>query len=98
MFGPALTSLYSLLGDTMTHIAQPSGVQTSVRGVYAAPGKTVLEGLLIMEPSVRYPTGAWPIVKRGDHIVVGAVTYKVREEPLSLIDGSESHVTLGAVA
>lgn len=89
--------LYSDLGLAMTHIAQPSGVQTSVLGMFGAPGKAVLDGdVVVLDPTVRYPVRAWPAVKRGDRVRIGAKTYAVREKPMALNDGSEEIARLEA--
>ena len=82
--------MYSELGLAMTHIAQPSGVQTSVLGIFGAPGKAVLDGdVVVLDPTVRYPVRQWPAVKRGDRIRIGAKTYAVREKPMALTNGGE---------
>lgn len=98
MFDDAeLAELYDAtdaLAQPMTHVTV-SGVQTPVRGVFAAPGKAVFDGsLYIGDTSVRYPLAAWPAVKAGDGLIVGARTYKVRENPVVLHDGREATIYL----
>lgn len=98
-FATTLAPVYDALADDMVHAEALTGVQTPVRGIYTAPGETILDGVAMTTlATVRYTVASWPAVVRGDGIRLDGVDYTVREDPRSLLDGLEAVIPLERAA
>lgn len=87
-------------GFLKTALWTPSagGAQRSAQVRLRAPGSEVLSGeVLSTDYSIQYPATELGGLKRGESLTVDAVSFKVREGPKSLHDGSVLEVKLALV-
>lgn len=91
-----LRDIYDACGVEVTHIAKATAVHTSaLRGVFSSPSLERFEGeVSAADPQVRYPVPLWPLVRRGDRLILTGTTYIVREGPHPLHGGEEAVVHL----
>lgn len=74
------------------------GAEQTADVMFREPVRDVLSGeAFTTEPSISYPTTQLVGLLRGETITVAGVSYKVREDPRSELDGSRMTVPLSKV-
>lgn len=95
-FAADLSIFYADFGLTVTHTPTGGGASAVGLAIFDQPGMALIGGeVLSTDYSLRYPFETFPVVKRGDTFLIGAITYTAREaaQPAS-VDGLEYIVPL----
>lgn len=90
IFTDVLPTLYSMMGDLVSHTPAGGGMTTTAPALPNSPGGIDLGNrVLVTDHALRYMTVSFPTVQKNDVFTISGVPYIVTEAPLSLLDGAE---------
>ena len=87
------TSIYQLLGQTVTHLPADGGEITGLAMLDLHGAAMLGGGIMAVDPMLRYMTGTFT-ARRGDSFVIGNDVWTVREPQRQITDGAEAYCLL----